>query len=383
MAKTILKILFSFLLFINVLLIPQIVLAQSIVINEFMAKPDDNIEWIELYNPTNQIVDLTGWKLKDGNSSTTDDLTLSGQISALGFITFDHDKGWLNDTGTETITLLDQNSNAIDSYSYSGATSGKTYGRQPDGESWQSNLIATKGSTNGGASPSPSPSSSPISTFTISGVPSEMNSTQTFTTSVNLELSSYPNTKFYLKGAFAKPDSTNYFGYTKVSGNWVKNNNKYSDQYELSTDSSGKWAGNLEVQIDALDSGYTGTDDYIFKVGRYTETGNGPTWSNVINIKINAKEIEAEGGVMNLSGLTAKQPESVLGESQKVSDIPDEVYSLENYRRGATNSSTPLPQIDKTNKSKQNLFLPIAGIIFLGIGLGFGGYKIYKNRVKS
>lgn len=60
--------------------------SESIVINEIAwmgTSADTNDEWIELYNPANQTVDMNGWTIKalDG----TPDMTLSGSISAYGF----------------------------------------------------------------------------------------------------------------------------------------------------------------------------------------------------------------------------------------------------------------------------------------------------------
>lgn len=152
------------------LFIPSTTFAQTLVINEIMARPSENTEWVEIYNPTSQSVDLTGWKIKDGNNLTSDDLTLTGQIGTLGYITFDHNKGWLNDSGSETVTLLDNSGNAVDSYSYKGATQGKTYGRQPDGGTWTNSLDPTKGSSNGDITPTPTPTSthSPLPTLTPS-----------------------------------------------------------------------------------------------------------------------------------------------------------------------------------------------------------------------
>lgn len=137
-----------------------------------MPHPDDNTEWVELYNPTNQAIDLSNWKIKDGNTSTSDDLTLTGQINPLSFISFDHAKGWLNDTGNETITLLDNNAQIMDSYTYSGTIRGKTYGRQPDGLGWIANLDPSKGSSNGEQStPSPTPTPSPDPTASPTPTP--------------------------------------------------------------------------------------------------------------------------------------------------------------------------------------------------------------------
>ncbi|KKR80966.1 MAG: hypothetical protein UU73_C0001G0224 [Candidatus Daviesbacteria bacterium GW2011_GWA1_41_61] len=153
------------------LIIASTTKASDIVLNEVMAKPDDETEWVEIYNPTDQTVDLTGWIIKDGNS-TSDDLTLDGEISPLSFRVFDHSKGWLNDSGDgDTVTLLN-GTTTINSYTYQKASAGKTFGRQPDGGSWAENLTPTKGSTNGDPpTPTPSPTETPTSTPTPSDTP--------------------------------------------------------------------------------------------------------------------------------------------------------------------------------------------------------------------
>ena len=259
-----------------------------------MAKPDDETEWIELYNPTDQIIDLTGWQIKDGNTSISDDLTLSGQIDPLGFKTFDHSKGWLNDSGGETVTLLN-GSSTIDSYTYTTATQGKTFGRKPDGESWVNNLTATKNSTNNDPSsstptptPTPEPTSTPSSsssTFTISSIPSNINADQSFSVTINLSLPNNVSTDYFLKGAFKIKDGSRYLGLTKVSGDWKEYADDYTDQYKITTDSSGNWTGDLEVKPDTNDKDYKGGGDYIFKVGRYP-SGGSVTWSNEQTVHI-------------------------------------------------------------------------------------------------
>jgi len=359
--------------------------ASSVVINEFMANPSSGNDWVELYNPTASSIDLTNWILVDSTSTMK---TLSGIITAGGFTAFDVSTR-LNKT-SDSIYLKDP-TNTIDSYSYTTEpTTDVSIGRSPDGGSWANLASSSKGSSNGSVtstpSPSPSPSTAPTSTFTISNIPLSIDSTQTFTVSVNVELSSYPNTKFYLKGAFAKSGSINYFGLTKVSDRWIKNNNTYLDQYSITTDSSGKWSGSLEIQPDVFDSGYEGTNDYIFKVGRYTGSGNGPTWSNDVNIKINAREVEIAEASINLSGLSAPKSSAVLGETKKQDDLPEVVYSLENYKKSSTRSGqqtpSPAPKAKAVDKKIPVLFYIAGGILLFASG-GITAYLYFKNRLKS
>lgn len=237
--------------------------------------------------------------------------------------------------------------------------------------------------------PSPSSTNNPTSSFSISSVPSEIDSSQIISVSTNLSLPSNPNTKFYLKGAFAKSGSSNYFGQTLVNASWVKNSRSYSDQFPITTDGSGNWSGNLEIQIDPFDSGYSGSDNYIFKVARYSSSGSGPTWSSEQNIKINSKEVVEtdEGdetiGVINLAKISPSPTAEILA-AEKQAEQSEEPYSLDKYKKVSSQSATPL-QTDKlkVKSDKQiNPFIIIGGLIILGAG-AFSVYSIGLFGLKS
>lgn len=224
-------------------------------------------------------------------------------------------------------------------------------------------------------SSSPSSSSSSSSSFTISNVPSTIDSTETFNTSVNLSLSNNPNTNFYLKGAFKKKDGTNYFGQTKVNGSWIKNNKTYSDQYKITTDSSGNWSGNLEIQPDIMDSGYEGAGEYIFKVGKYSEDGS-LNWSNESNIKINAQEIVLDGEDSNILGINAEK------QATKATQKTVEKLSLEKYVKVSSPSSRATPSANpkaEVKGARQINFLSITGGILVIIGAVPIIYAIYNK----
>lgn len=237
--------------------------------------------------------------------------------------------------------------------------------------------------------PTPSPSSTSSTTtssFTTSNVPSTIDSDQIFSPTINLSLPSNPNTKFYLKGAFKKSNSDNYFGLTKVNSNWIKNSSSFSDQYQITTDSAGNWSGNLDIQIDAFDSGYEGSGDYIFKVARYSSSGSGPTWSNENQIKINVKEVTDTGegiGVINLSKVSPSPSSQVLAVSTQP-EKSEKPYSLENYQKVTTESAVPISAKDlKVQSEKQiNPFI-IVGIILISAGLGYLVYIYLRFRLKS
>lgn len=132
--------------------------------------------------------------------------------------------------------------------------------------------------------PTPSPTKIP-SLFAFSAPPVQINSDQSFTTTVNLTGLS-PTAGYFLKGVFFKIDSTNYFGQTKIGPAWVKNSQNCTSQFLITTDISGSWTGDLEIMPDSGDSGFTGSGDYLFKIGRYGASCSSLTWSNTADVYI-------------------------------------------------------------------------------------------------
>lgn len=240
--------------------------------------------------------------------------------------------------------------------------------------------------------PTPQPtSSSQSSSFLISGVPSQINSDQSVNVIVNLSLPNNPNTKFYLKGAFKKSDGSNYFGQTLVSGSWVKNGSSFSSQFPITTDGSGNWSGNLEVMVDSEDSGFTGSGDYIFKVGRYTSSGSGPTWSNEITIKI----VNVESGVQKVQGSTPIQTKTTNSPSPSAYKLTStntknsSVLSANSssFNQGQNNHSSPSATINPSPQvvadvleDKKFNFIPWIGLGLVVCGISSLGFVYFKKR---
>lgn len=153
-----------------------------VVINEFC--PNCDPEWVELYNDSEISIDLSGWEIQDGNTKSTDDLTISGEIPSQGMAVYEHPKGWLNDT-SDTINLYDNtdNTSPVDSYSYTSTEADKAYSRIPDGSGDFVITDPTKGGFNQpvvNTEPTPTISSSPTLSPTQVVTPSP---TQTITIS--------------------------------------------------------------------------------------------------------------------------------------------------------------------------------------------------------
>lgn len=368
-----------------------------------MANPPTGAnEWVELYNPTGSTISLSGWVLLD-RANSTKSLNDLGTITPGGYVVYEYPSGdgWLNNTATstnpETITLRDNTETTVDSFSYTAnQNDGITMGRSPDGGSWIILALASKGSSNGNSpsspsptptptapsttSPTPTPSSTSTSTssFIISNIPSQIDSTETFNASVNLSLSSKPNATFYLKGAFKKQDKTNYFGLTKVNESWIRNNKSYSDHVKITTDSQGFWSGNLEIQPDILDSGYEGAGEYIFKVGRYTESGS-LTWSNEVTIRINTQEIileDSDNDILAISGTQNKK------DPTKLSKKRNEENSLEKYIRIATPAAeTTAPSNQQAVvKGERTNYLNWVGLFMTACGIGLFAYVYLRSK---
>ena len=268
------------------------------------------------------------------------------------------------------------------------------------------------------ATPTPQPTSSPTSTptpsatstptataspssssFVISNTPSQINSDESFTVSVNLT-STNKDTVYYLSGAFKKVDGTRYFGLTKISSNWVSYSSiDYLNQYKITTDNTGSWTGSLEVKPDTSDSDYKGSGDYIFKVGKYTSSGSGPTWNNEeVQIKINdvnnlssddppssqaiPKTIPSDNP---LPITTSKSVTSKI--SEKLSSFPKSAsvagISKISTQSALNASSTPSANIKvSTEKQKNNPFVLI-GFIFIITGVGLLGHLIFREYYGS
>lgn len=124
---------------------PTPVVLQSIVINEFYAYSSE--DWIELYNPNSQTINISGWTLDDANtSSDMHEFPENAQISANSFIIANVGTR-LNKNG-DTITLYDNDANLIDEITYYSTTDGVSKGRHPDGGDWYECLEPSKGLSN-------------------------------------------------------------------------------------------------------------------------------------------------------------------------------------------------------------------------------------------
>ncbi|OGE32095.1 hypothetical protein A2631_03175 [Candidatus Daviesbacteria bacterium RIFCSPHIGHO2_01_FULL_44_29] len=260
---------------------------------------------------------------------------------------------------------------------------------------WSFTLAATLPSPTPTPSPSPSPTPSPIAastptqTFSVSNLPSSINSSDPYT--ITLQLANFTaNTQYYLKGAFQKSGSSNYFGQTRVGDSWIKNNQTYSSQLPITTDSSGNWSGNLEVKVDPEDSGFTGSDSYIFKVARYSGTGS-ISWSSEQTVSLTDSSTStsslSSSTALETSGSPSPSPiPSASGDSstklQAVAQSADLHYSSFTLPTLSSNSATVAgiaventPEV-KVKSSKIALIPTLFGVVLVA---GSGVFLAFKH----
>ena len=139
----------------------------AIVINEICAKntsyaaADGNFyDWIELYNPTGNAVNLSGYGLTDKESNPfkftfPDNTILNGGERLVVFC--DSNLSELNgqlaapmglSTDGETVILSDKNGNVVDTLTFGVMETNVTYGRVPDGSSEFAFMSMTPGAAN-------------------------------------------------------------------------------------------------------------------------------------------------------------------------------------------------------------------------------------------
>jgi len=124
---------------------------SDILVNEVMPRPSSgNPEWIELYNPTPQDIDISGAWIDDvANGGGSPKQIPSGTIiSAGGYWTMDTSR-FFNNGGDDARLLMPDGVTVVDSYSYGSSSVDESWYRSPDGGAWSPTMgTPTKGSAN-------------------------------------------------------------------------------------------------------------------------------------------------------------------------------------------------------------------------------------------
>lgn len=134
-----------------------------LVINEMMPNPDDDndaSEWIEIYNDSAEVMELTGYSLKDASDKT---YLFSTTISGKGFRVIPKSESKLGlNNDKETVILTNDKNEQIDIFEYTKTSENLVYARSPDGSAnWIETEQATPGQSNG---QTPTPTLTPAPT---------------------------------------------------------------------------------------------------------------------------------------------------------------------------------------------------------------------------
>lgn len=157
-------------IFLNVFITP---IEAKVVINEILPNPQgggsEADEFIELYNDSDETINLDGWQLVDmgGKKYKFND---SVSLSPHGFVVFKRSETKIAlNNNNDTIRLLNQEDIQQDIYAYEKTYEGQSFGRYPDsvGE-WFLLVAQSPGSKNSlplpTNTPLPSPTTKPTST---------------------------------------------------------------------------------------------------------------------------------------------------------------------------------------------------------------------------
>ncbi len=215
--------------------------------------------------------------------------------------------------------------------------------------------------------------------------------------------------KIYVKGAFFKDGSSNYFGFTKSNGDWIKNSTNALSQREIII---GAWDNNQIVKPDFSDNGFIGSGNYKFKLGFYylTSSGNASSinWSNNdLNINIDFTPTEAPAptsskstsdsstsSISSKSPTPTKQPTitpSKYTNSTASRKSNEEFVKIARIQRTASEYAKIKPVTNIEAKKKGNILgakdkrtyapiLFISGVVFLLAGLSSFIIKFLRDR---
>jgi len=161
--------------------------SAQVVINEFYSQGSSSKDpdWVEIYNTSNEAIDLTSYTLSDDPTSGNPEKTFSCILAAHGFTTVD----WFNklNNGGDIIHLKNNNT-TINTIAYNSegdleiTAENKYASRNPDGGDWQVSHSHTKNNPNDGSeksseaictTPTPIPEDTPVPEDTPTPEPTE------------------------------------------------------------------------------------------------------------------------------------------------------------------------------------------------------------------
>lgn len=141
----------------------QTLSTNSVVINEFVSDPASGEDWVELYNPSSETIDVSSWSIND-NTGVMHTFDSDSQITASGFLVIDVSNQLNNNSNT--ISVLSDIGAVVDTVVYPSDVSSpqqeESAIRLPDGTGpWQITNSATKNTSNSPSVSTPTTVSQP------------------------------------------------------------------------------------------------------------------------------------------------------------------------------------------------------------------------------
>jgi beta-lactamase superfamily II metal-dependent hydrolase len=126
--------------------------AGQVLINEILPSASGGVDWVELYNTTGSMLDISYCYIDDiaGGGGAPIQIAAGTTIPAYGFWTMDK-SSYFNNTGDDVRLLLDNQTTILDTYTYPSTAYDVSWYRLPDGGTWAGMPTSspTKGATNG------------------------------------------------------------------------------------------------------------------------------------------------------------------------------------------------------------------------------------------
>lgn len=149
--------------------------ATAQIINEVYPQPQtDEDEWIEFFNPNDELIDLTGWQVWDqlASPSLLYQFETSSVLEPASFLVLFF-KNVLNNAG-DTVVLKDSQGQVIDTLTYSSSIKGLSWGRNLHDFSLITEGLPTPNAPNQASPPGPNTPSPPPALSEIVACPSDL-----------------------------------------------------------------------------------------------------------------------------------------------------------------------------------------------------------------
>jgi hypothetical protein len=208
-----------------------------------------------------------------------------------------------------------------------------------------------------------------------------------------------------LRGVFY-PSGTSYFGFTKDNnGTWSNAPGATCISYfkiaQTDLGAGGTWSGTLAIKPDINNAFYNGPGEYLFKVGRYTQSCGSPLWSTETTIAITGPTPTltaaptTTGAPASTSTPTPKlTPTLTPKPTQQLSPTtPDNSLATSEGVLGDSSNSGEIQnptiqpkELKIASESKNNLlpkFLIFIGIVFLLACVIVFSYPYFKEFIRK